>query len=182
MATRKTKPTKRYELVETDTIKHWSGATLFRIRALMAFGLVAAGDLGGYVEKEANLSQSVSGNAWVSGNASVFGDARVFGNAGVFGDASVFGDARVFGNASVFGVLLVCTRSDGYTFAVSATPSGPRIMAGCRYFSFEEAEAHWTKTRGGTQLGDESLAIVRHLRVMAALNGLDAPVAAQVAA
>ena len=164
MATRKTKPTKRYELVETDTIKHWSGATLFRIRALMAFGLVAAGDLGGYVEKEANLSQSVSGNAWVSGNA------------------SVFGDARVFGNASVFGVLLVCTRSDGYTFAVSATPSGPRIMAGCRYFSFEEAEAHWTKTRGGTQLGDESLAIVRHLRVMAALNGLDAPVAAQVAA
>ena len=52
---------------------------LFRIKALISFGDVKEGDLGGYIEKEGNLSQS--GNAWVYGNACVSGDARVSGDA-----------------------------------------------------------------------------------------------------
>ena len=60
---------------------------------LISFGDVKKGDLGGYVEKEDNLSHS--GDAWVSGDAEVFGDARVFGDAWVSGDAEVFGDAEV---------------------------------------------------------------------------------------
>lgn len=66
---------KKYELLVDDTI------TLFRIKALVSFGSVKAGELGGYVGKEENLSQE--GNAWVSGNARVFGNARVSGNARV---------------------------------------------------------------------------------------------------
>ena len=61
----------KYELLDNDTVQTWDGRTLKRIRALVAIGsLVAAGELGGYIESEDNLSQ-VSGDAWVSGDARV---------------------------------------------------------------------------------------------------------------
>ena len=90
---------KKYIL--TDVSKEVFGIKLFQIKALVSFGSVTKDELGGWVEKEENLSQK--GNAWVFGNASVSGNARVFGNASVFGNAEVSGNARVFGNASVFG-------------------------------------------------------------------------------
>ena len=62
---------KKFELT-TDT-KMRFGKKLFRIKALISFGNVRAGDAGGYIEKEENLSQS--GDAWVSGNAEVSGNA-----------------------------------------------------------------------------------------------------------
>ena len=87
--------TKKYELVQDDTVKTLDGRTLFRIRALVAIGQhVAAGDLGGYVESEKNLAQ-VFGNAWVYGDAWVYGNARVYGDAWVNGNAQVYGNARV---------------------------------------------------------------------------------------
>lgn len=61
--------------------------TLRRIVALRDFAGVKAGDKGGWIEKESNLSQF--GNAWVYGNAWVSGNARVFGDAWVSGDAWV---------------------------------------------------------------------------------------------
>ena len=96
---------KKFELT-TDRIKE-NGTTLYRIKALIDFGDVKAGELGGYVEKETNLSQY--GNAWVygdaqvSGNARVYDDAWVYGNAWVSDDAWVCGDAWVFDNAQVYG-------------------------------------------------------------------------------
>ncbi|MCH5202734.1 MAG: hypothetical protein J1F17_05960 [Oscillospiraceae bacterium] len=102
---------KKYEL--TTNTKTFLGRTLYQIKALVDFGDVKAGDLGGYIEKEGNLSQE--GNAWVYGDARVYGNARVFGdarvtdNAWVSGDARVtdnawvYGDARVYGNALVYG-------------------------------------------------------------------------------
>ena len=97
---------KKYELLNTDTIE-FGGITLFRIKALISFGNVKKGELGGYVEKEGNLCHS--GNAWVSdtakvyGNAEVTGDAWVSGNAKVYGIAKVTDDAWVFDNAKVTG-------------------------------------------------------------------------------
>ena len=90
---------KKYELT-TDT-KIVLGKKLFRIKALVSFGDVKAGDLGGYVERENNLSHE--GDAWVFDNAWVFGDAKVSGDAKVFGDAKVSGKAWVFGDAWVYG-------------------------------------------------------------------------------
>ena len=108
---------KKYEL--TDETLEWNVRTLHRIRALVDFGDVKAGELGGWIEKEENLSHNdnawVCVNAWVFGNAQVFGDARVCGNAQVFGDAWVFGDARVFGNARVCGNAEICKTSDYFT-------------------------------------------------------------------
>ncbi len=77
---------KKYELVLSD-IKQWCGRTLYRIRALKDFGCFKAGELGGYIEKEDNLSQD--GDAWVFGNAWVYGNAQVFGNARVYGNVKV---------------------------------------------------------------------------------------------
>ena len=62
---------KKFEL--TANSKMHLGKKLFQIRALISFGNVEEGDLGGFIEKEDNLSQS--GNAWVSGNARVYGNA-----------------------------------------------------------------------------------------------------------
>ena len=97
----------------TKVSKEVFGVKLFQIKALVAFGSIEKGELGGWIEKENNLSQEgnaqVYGNAWVycdaqvSGNAQVYGNAQVSGNAQVYGDARVFGDAQVYGNAWVFG-------------------------------------------------------------------------------
>ena len=87
---------KKYELLQDQTIE-WCGRTLCRIRALRDFGDVHAGDVGGYIECERNLSQDdnalVCDNAWVSDNA------RVCDNAWVSDNALVCDDARVCGNA-----------------------------------------------------------------------------------
>jgi hypothetical protein len=91
---------KKYKLLKNDT-KQCEGKTLYRIKYLKSFALTEKGELGGYIEKEANLSQA--GDARVYGNAQVSGDAQVYGNARVSGDARVFGNARVYGNARVSG-------------------------------------------------------------------------------
>ena len=84
---------KKYELIKTDTICAY-GRTLFRVRYLCDIeNIVAAGDIGGYIEGEYNLSQQ--------GNSVVLGDAEVYGNAKVCGDAKVYGNAKVCGDAKV---------------------------------------------------------------------------------
>ena len=121
---------KKFELTSETKINIF-GKKLFRIKALISFADVEAGETGGWVEKEGNVNQSgnawvsgdamvygnamvygdamvsgnaeVSGNAWVSGNAEVSGNAMVSGNAEVSGDAMVYGDAKVYGDAMVYG-------------------------------------------------------------------------------
>ena len=58
---------KKYKL--TEETKEWCGRTLHRIEALKDFGDVKAGDKGGWIEKEENLSHQDS--AWVYGEACV---------------------------------------------------------------------------------------------------------------
>ncbi|EOS94752.1 intrrupted gp229, phage-like protein, partial [Erwinia tracheiphila PSU-1] len=89
---------KKFELV-AEISKEFFGRKLFRIRAMISFGNVQTGDLGGWVESESNVEQS--GDAWVYGNAKVYGNAQVSGNAWVYGNAKVSGNAKVYGNAKV---------------------------------------------------------------------------------
>ncbi|RGF14466.1 polymer-forming cytoskeletal protein, partial [Firmicutes bacterium AM10-47] len=64
---------KKYEFTgETKTVPLlFENVTLHRIQAITSFENVVAGELGGWIEKEENLSQG--GNAWVGGNAQVSG-------------------------------------------------------------------------------------------------------------
>jgi len=95
---------KKYELV-TEDYTTINGRTLYRIKALKSFGNVSLGDLGGYIEKEANLSHD--GDCWVYGNANVHGNAIVYGNAHVSENAHVYGNAHVSENAIVHGKAIV---------------------------------------------------------------------------
>jgi hypothetical protein len=85
--------TKKYELTGAKVVNN---RTLYQIRALKDFSNVKKGDLGGWIEKEDNLSQE--GDCWVYGDAWVYGAAQVYGNAWVFEEAQVYGNAQVYGD------------------------------------------------------------------------------------
>ena len=89
---------KKYELLKDDSVRI-GDYILYRIKALKDFDTIKKGDLGGYIEKESNLSHD--GNCWVSGSARVFGNAEVSGSAWVHGNAIVSDNARVSNDAEV---------------------------------------------------------------------------------
>ena len=136
---------KKFELLLDDTITIF-GIKLFRIKALISFGNVEEGEIGGYVEKEDNLSSS--GNAWVYGNARIYGNAEVYGNAWVYGNAEVSGNARVSGNAWVYGNAEVYGNawvSGNAEVSGNAWVSGnARIYGNADYIVFKN---HWSSGR-----------------------------------
>ena len=150
---------KKYELT-TNTIVH-NGRTLYQIKALMNFGIIREGDLGGYIESEKNLSQE--GNAWVYDNAKVCGNAWVCGNAKVYGDAEVCGNAKVYGNAKVCGdydYTLIKGFGTEYrnTTFFRCKDGNVRVTCGCFYGTIEEFREQVKRTRTG-KIAEEYLMI-----------------------
>ena len=150
---------KKYEL--TSETKMVCGITLHRIRALIDIKRwnVKSGDMGGWIESEANLDQS--GEAWVSGEALVFGEARVSDEALVFGEARVSDEARVFGEARVskcthmLTVGRIGSRNDITTFFQTRSASGFAISVscGCFYGTVAEFRREVAKTHGDNKHG-----------------------------
>lgn len=117
---------KKYRLLENEAIVV-DGRTLYRIEALRDFGNVTAGDKGGFVESEENLSQY--GNCWVYENAKAYLGSRVYGNAKLYTYASVYDNAvvcenarlffkaRVFGGARIFGSSMVAGEAEVHGWA-----------------------------------------------------------------
>ena len=133
---------KKYELTD-EFIEHWSGKKLYRIRALVTFGAVVAGQLGGFVESEKNLDQSLSGNAWVYGDAWVYGNARVRSHAVIFEHKMIFWASNV---GSENGTLTVFNGKDGLI-----------VTRGCFTGTVDEflaksAEVHDDKTKNEYKL------------------------------
>ena len=109
---------KKYELTGEPLL--YGGVKLHRIRAVRDFTLcngatVRAGELGGWLENDGNLSHL--GSAWVCGDAMVYGSAMVCGDAMVSGDARVCGSARVTSSAMVCGSARVSGSAWVYGFA-----------------------------------------------------------------
>ena len=89
------------EKYEITDIAHERYPFLHRIRALRDIGdEVKAGDLGGFVESEANLSYEQRDDAWIFNDAIVAGEAVADKNAVLRGDALACGCAYV-SNGSV---------------------------------------------------------------------------------
>lgn len=113
---------KKYILTDETCI--WGKRTLYRIKAIRDFRNVKKGDLGGFIEKEGNLSQE--GECWVYDNARVYGEAEVFedayvsgyakvcDNATIFSHAKIFDNACVYGNATVGGIAVVSEQACVY--------------------------------------------------------------------
>lgn len=95
---------KKYILLE-DVTRLVGLTKVFRIRALRDFGDVKAGDLGGFIEKEENLSHE--GGCWVGGNATVLDYAKIYENAQAYGNAMICSYAKVYGNAQVYGNSMI---------------------------------------------------------------------------
>ena len=156
---------KKFELTN-EFVTNMFGTKLFRIRALVEFGDVEAGELGGYVETESNLGHD--DNAWVYGDARVYDNALVYDNARVYGDAWVYGNARVCGDALVCGDARVCGNGD-YAYAhgfgsVNRTTTffrlkdgGVGVRCGCFYGTLAQFRDKIRETHGETKKAQEYL-------------------------
>ena len=146
---------KKFELT-AEFATNIFGKKLFRIKALMAFGDVKEGELGGYVEKEENLDHD--GDAWVSGNARVYGDAWVSGDAQVYGDAWVYGDAQVSGDADYATIKGFGSERRATTFfRLKSGEIG--VRCGCFYGTIEQFRGKVKETPGDSKYAKEYLMI-----------------------
>ena len=105
---------RKYEF--TDETLERNGIVYHRIRAKKSFDLVTGekvnkGDLGGFLEKESNLSEE--GNCWVKDNARVGGvNTYIMENAVLAGTSEALHGVTLSGQAHVHGM--------SYLFKVSA--------------------------------------------------------------
>ena len=146
---------KKFELTD-EFVTNVFGHKLFRIKALVAFGDVEKGELGGFIEKEDNLSHD--DNAWVYGNAQVSGNAWVSGNAQVFDNAQVSGNAQVFDNAD-YAVVAGFGRYFRTTTFFRCKDKILRVQCGCFYGDLAQFRKIVKKTHGDSKYAKEYLAI-----------------------
>lgn len=116
---------KKYEL--TENTKQIAHTTLYQIRALRDFGTVEEGELGGWIEKEENLSHGR--NCWVFGNGAVFENGKVFGNGQVSENGQVFKDNKLTDHT--INLINICE------FGITASIAGNFINVGCKSHTFE---------------------------------------------
>ena len=122
---------KKFELT-AEFVTNVFGKKLFRIKALVAFGNVEKGELGGFIEKEDNLSHD--GDAWVYGNAQVSDDADY---------AVVKGFGRCFRTTTFF----------------RCKDKILRVQCGCFYGDLAQFREIVKKTHGVSKYAKEYLAI-----------------------
>ena len=127
---------RKYEL--TDETKTYFGRTLHRIKAIVDFCCIKAGEIGGWIETEDNLSQY--GDSWVSG------DARVYGNAWVYGDA------QVAAKECIFWIGAIGSRNGTTTF-FNCKDGKIRVSCGCFYGDLDEFLEAVNKTHGDNEYG-----------------------------
>ena len=174
---------KHFELTNKFIINAF-GVKLFQIKCTRRIKYAEVGDLGGYIEKEDNLSgdawvsgdAQVSGDAWVSGDAQVYGNAQVSGDAWVSGDAQVYGNARVYGNAQVYGDARVSNNNEHcgfdcfgsvnrHTHAYKTQSGKVEITCGCFRGSIEEFDRQVKKTHQGNKFERQYMAIAEVIKI-----------------
>lgn len=146
---------KKFELTDNFVINGF-GIKLFQIKCTKSFKYANEGDLGGYVEKEDNLSQS--GDAWVSGNAQVYGDAQVSGKARVENNHMHCG----------FDCFGSCNR---HTHAYKTKGNKVEITCGCFRGSLEEFEKKVEETHKGTIYEKQYKAIINLIKIKFGIDG-----------
>ena len=134
---------KKFELTENYVVNEF-GTKLYQIKCTKTFKYAKEGELGGYIEREENLSQE--GNAWV------FDDAQVYGNACLKSDADHCG-FDCFGS------------SNRHTHAYLTGDNTVEITCGCFRGSIEEFEKKVKKTHDGTVYENQYNAIINVIKI-----------------
>ncbi|VEJ45269.1 hypothetical protein [Bartonella vinsonii] len=159
--------TKKYEFINETRL--FANRTLYRIKALRNFSDVKAGQLGGFIENENNLSHD--GNCWVYDNALVlnpahvsqdakvfnnsviagfvYGKACVFGKAIIFDHAHVYGNARIYDHARVINHLHVCEYANlhGMVMILEKTSDDIETRAYVEQLSHNELRIFWLRNK-----------------------------------
>ena len=120
---------KKYRLTEVTI--NFGNRILYRIEALRDFGNINAGDKGGFIESEKNLSHK--GDAWVYDNARVCGNALVFGKEDIYWHANI--------------------GSRKGTTTIYRTDRGFEVVCGCFNGTIDEFLDKVEKTHGGNKHG-----------------------------
>ena len=107
-----------------ETLQH-DGRILHRIKALKSFGNVNKNDLGGWIEKEDNLSQE--GDCWIADNAKVYDKAYVYDNAQLYDNAIICGEAKIYNDAKLHDYARV--EDEAYIYG-NADISGEALIYG----------------------------------------------------
>jgi len=97
---------KKYKILKSKKLTIVNPVTqekviLYRIKSLKTFSDVKKGQLGGWIEKESNLSQE--GNCWIYNEAKQYGNSVRSENAVSYGNAQSFGNSRQYGNSQQYG-------------------------------------------------------------------------------
>ena len=144
----------KYKL--TDETREWGGRILHRIEALKDFGNVKAGDKGGWIEKDDNISQD--GDCWVYDDACVCGDARVCGDACVCGDADIKSKDDI--------IWLTGLGSENRTTTIFRTKEGGvRVPCGCFSGDLAAFEAKVKETHGDSKYAREYLSLIETAKI-----------------
>lgn len=162
---------RKYELLERET----NG--LCRIRALRDIPEIGveAGDVGGYVESEANLAQE--GNCWVAGNAKAFQKSTVINDAVLQDEAWALGkvvvshDAKIRGCVHAYGEAWIARGADiqsdqdyFYIFRIESyfdqatfyrSENGISMVCSCFTGTLEEFREKVRKIHGDTKYARE---------------------------
>ena len=126
---------KKYELTD-DIITKPNGDVLHRIKAVRDFRNVKIGDVGGYIEKEENLSHD--DDAWVYDDAWVRGDAQVRCNRDYFYDHG-------------------CGREQRTTTFFRTKDGKIGVSCGCFYGDIDEFRKKVKETHGDSKMAEEYL-------------------------
>ena len=173
---------KHFELTDKFIINAF-GIKLLQIKCTRKIKHADVGDLGGYIEKEDNLSGDawVYDDAWVCGDAKVYGNAQVCGDAKMSGNAWVSGDAKVSGNAQVSGDAKVSNNNEHcgfdcfgsanrHTHAYKTQSGKVEIICGCFRGSIEEFEEQVKKTHQGNEFERQYMAIAEVIKIKLGLK------------
>jgi len=99
----------------------FEGRKLHRIEALIDFGDVEAGDKGGWIEKESNLSHQ--GSCWVYDEAKVYDVAAIVGSLGGYYLTSRVIDIRSEANSAT-------KETNSFSIAPTLIPHKNKILPG----------------------------------------------------
>lgn len=98
---------KKYQiLTDPQHTITYKNRTLHRIQALKDFGNVEKGDIGGFIEKESNLSQEEL--CWIYNDAKVYGNAKVRGHATIADNAVIKEKAFITGHSMIYRDATIC--------------------------------------------------------------------------
>ena len=110
---------RKYIFTEDEMVLH--RRILHRIQAAKNFGNVKTGDIGGWIEREENLSHE--GTCWIYDDAKAYDDSRILSQAKLRGNARILhnaivedkavisGDAKIYGKAHIFGMAAIFERA-----------------------------------------------------------------------